>query len=67
LQDALPRDDTPLFPSLRDLLKDNDIHNRTLFTVVEDALVDRQRLRLGEHRHPFHGSSRQVLGLGRRP
>jgi len=42
LQDALRRDDTPLFPSLRDLLKDNDIHNRTLFTVVDDnALVER--------------------------
>ena len=36
------RDDTPLFPSLRDLLERDDLHHRTLFTVVnDDALVDR--------------------------
>ena len=41
LKDALRRDDVPLFPSLRDLLEHDDLHHRTLFTVVEgDALVD---------------------------
>jgi hypothetical protein len=36
------RDDTPLFPSLRDLLERDDLHHRTLFTVVDDdALIDR--------------------------
>jgi hypothetical protein len=36
------RDDTPLFPSLRDLLERDDLHHRTLFTVADDdALVDR--------------------------
>jgi hypothetical protein len=36
------RDDTPLFPSLRDLLERDDLHHRTLFTVVDgDALVER--------------------------
>ena len=36
------RDDTPLFPSLRNLLERDDLHHRTLFTVVDDdALVDR--------------------------
>jgi nitrogen regulatory protein PII len=36
------RDDAPLFPSLRDLLEYDDLHHRTLFTVVDDdALVDR--------------------------
>jgi hypothetical protein len=42
LKDALRRDDVPLFPSLRDLLEHDDLHHRTLFTLVdEDALVDR--------------------------
>ena len=35
------RDDTPLFPSLRDLLERDDLHHRTLFTVVDDELIDR--------------------------
>ncbi|HEU5097531.1 MAG TPA: hypothetical protein VFU22_00695 [Roseiflexaceae bacterium] len=36
------RDDTPLFPSLRDLLERDELHHRTLFTVVDnDALIDR--------------------------
>ncbi|HEY3228169.1 MAG TPA: hypothetical protein VGJ87_03055 [Roseiflexaceae bacterium] len=34
------RDDTLRFPSLHDLLEDNDIHNRTLFTVVDHVLVE---------------------------
>jgi hypothetical protein len=42
LSDALRRDDVPLFPSLSDLLEHDDLHHRTLFTVVEgDALVDK--------------------------
>jgi hypothetical protein len=42
LKDALRRDDVPLFPSLSDLLEHDDLHHRTLFTVVEgDALVDK--------------------------
>jgi hypothetical protein len=36
------RDDLPLFPSLRDLLEQDELHHRTLFTLVEDdAQVDR--------------------------
>jgi hypothetical protein len=36
------RDDMPLFPSLRDLLAHDELHHRTLFTVVDgDALVER--------------------------
>ncbi|MFN8505630.1 hypothetical protein [Kouleothrix sp.] len=34
------RDDTPLFPSLRDLLEQADPDHRTLFTVADDAQVD---------------------------
>ncbi len=36
------RDDLPLMPSLRDLLVSQELHHRTLFTVVEDeATVER--------------------------
>lgn len=31
-----PRDDLPLMPSLRDLLEGQEMHHRTLFTVVDD-------------------------------
>lgn len=31
-----PRDDLPLIPSLRDLLGTQELHHRTLFTVVDD-------------------------------
>lgn len=34
------RDDTPLFPSLRDLLEQADPDHRTLFTVADDAAID---------------------------
>lgn len=34
------RDDMPLFPSMRDLLEHDERHHRTLFTVVEQALVE---------------------------
>jgi nitrogen regulatory protein P-II 1 len=30
------RDDLPLFPALRDLLTSQELHHRTLFTVIED-------------------------------
>jgi hypothetical protein len=32
------RDDMPLFPGLRDLLRDREVHHRTLFTVVDDTM-----------------------------
>jgi nitrogen regulatory protein PII len=36
------RDDIPLLPSLRDVLASQELHHRTLFSVVEDdATVDR--------------------------
>ena len=36
------RDDLPLLPSLRDLLASQEMHHRTLFTVVDDeATLDR--------------------------
>ena len=35
------RDDTPLFPSLRGLLEQSDPDHRTLFTVADDAIIDR--------------------------
>jgi hypothetical protein len=42
LKHVLQRDDVPLFPSLSDLLEHDDLHHRTLFTVVEgDDLVDK--------------------------
>jgi nitrogen regulatory protein P-II 1 len=33
------RDDLPLLPSLRDLLASEELHHRTLFTVVGDELA----------------------------
>ena len=33
------RDDLPLVPSLRDLLKADEMHNRTVFTMIEDDEV----------------------------
>jgi nitrogen regulatory protein P-II 1 len=30
------RDDLPLVPSLRDFLKSDEMHNRTMFTVIDD-------------------------------
>ena len=38
---SLLRDDLPLIPSLSDLLSQDEVSNRTLFTVVKgDAMVD---------------------------
>jgi len=33
------RDDLPLVPSLRDLLRSEELHNRTIFTVIDDDEV----------------------------
>lgn len=33
------RDDTPLMPSLRDLLPSQEVNHRTLFSVIEDETV----------------------------
>ncbi len=33
------RDDLPLVPSLRDLLRSDEMHNRTIFTVIDDDEV----------------------------
>ena len=33
------RDDLPLVPSLRDLLKVDEMHNRTIFTMIDDDEV----------------------------
>jgi nitrogen regulatory protein PII len=35
-QQAVVRDDVPLLPSLRDLLTSQELHQRTLFSVIED-------------------------------
>lgn len=42
IRETAMRDDLPLMPSLRDLLRSREHHHRTLFTVVEgEAMVDR--------------------------
>jgi nitrogen regulatory protein PII len=33
------RDDLPLVPSLRDLMKVDEMHNRTVFTMIDDEEV----------------------------
>ncbi|GIV96510.1 MAG: hypothetical protein KatS3mg057_1167 [Herpetosiphonaceae bacterium] len=36
------RDDVPLFPSLKDMLEQDELHHRTLFTVVEgDDIINK--------------------------
>jgi nitrogen regulatory protein PII len=40
------RDDLPLVPSLRDLLRSDEMHNRTIFTVVDDDEVLEQLLKV---------------------
>ena len=54
------RDDLPLMPSLSDLLKSNEIHHRTLFSVVEtealaDRLVEATQEQLGDLEEPDNG------------
>jgi hypothetical protein len=77
LKDALRRDDVPLFPSLSDLLEHDDLHHRTLFTVVEgDELVEKLiaagQAVVGDFDEANTGILFTVpvgraLGLGRRP
>ena len=38
--DGLYRDDAPLFPSLRELLEQDEMHHFTLMSVVDSNLVD---------------------------
>lgn len=54
------RDDTPLLPSLRDLLRGNEEHHRTLFSVVEseeqvEALADAAQRVVGDFSKPHTG------------
>lgn len=37
---ALYRDDTPLFPSLSDLLQRDELHHVTLLSVMDPSIVD---------------------------
>lgn len=77
LSDALRRDDVPLFPSLSDLLEHEELHQRTLFTVVEgDALVDKLIVVAQSIVGDFDQANTGILftvpvgralGLGRRP
>jgi nitrogen regulatory protein P-II 1 len=77
LKDALRRDDVPLFPSLSDLLEHDDLHHRTLFTVVEgDALVEQLIAAAQAIVGDFDAADTGILftvpvgralGLGRRP
>lgn len=39
LAERAQRDDVPIMPSLRSLFAGEETHNRTLFTVIEDAAV----------------------------
>ena len=40
LEEQVARDDLPLMPSVRDLLQSDDAPRKTIFTIVEDAVVD---------------------------
>lgn len=40
LEEQGKRDDLPLMPSVRDLLQSDDAPRKTIFTIVEDAIVD---------------------------
>ena len=41
LRDRCSRDDLPLFPSMEDLFERGEFPQRTIFAVVDDALVER--------------------------
>ncbi len=41
LDEQARRDDLPLLPSIRDLLQADDAPRKTLFSVVEDSVVDK--------------------------
>ncbi len=54
------RDDMPLMPSLSDLFKSTETHNRTLFSVVDDldtahALVEAAQNTVGDLEKPNSG------------
>lgn len=73
VRQAAMRDDLPLMPSLADLLRSEESHHRTLFSVVEDekkveALVKAAQAVVGDFNQPQTGllfvvSLHQVFGL----
>ena len=70
------RDDLPLMPSLSELLKSAETHNRTLFSVVDDldvahALVEAAQNNVGDLEKPdsgllFIAPLLQVYGLNKK-
>lgn len=40
LEEQVTRDDLPLMPSIRDLLQSDDAPRKSIFAIVEDAIVD---------------------------
>ncbi len=40
LEEQVARDDLPLMPSVRDLLQSDDAPRKSIFAIVEDAIVD---------------------------
>ncbi len=40
LEEQGMRDDLPLMPSIRDLLQSDDAPRKSIFTIIEDAIVD---------------------------
>ena len=69
------RDDLPLMPSLSDLLESDEVHHRTLFSVVEsqaevDKMVSAAQKVIGDLEQPHTGflfvvPVLQVYGLGK--
>lgn len=70
------RDDLPLMPSLRDLFETDEVHHRTLMSVVDsqdkvDALITRAQEVIGALDDPHTGflfvvPVTQVVGFGRK-
>jgi nitrogen regulatory protein PII len=68
------RDDYPLMPSLQEFLKGAEVHNRTLFSIVEseaivDALIDAVEQVVGDLERPDTGllfvvPVHKAIGLG---
>ncbi len=40
LEEQAKRDDLPLMPTVRDLLQSDDALRKSIFTIIEDAMVD---------------------------
>ncbi len=40
LEEQVTRDDLPLMPSVRDLLQSDDAPRKSIFAIIEDAVVD---------------------------